>query len=98
MMKGYQLNTASGGKADIICFDEKTQSLLKMTLMCVRQDQVNNEIVPIRRHLVEEKKNFPNTFSFFVAPIVHEDARQMSEWCKHKEDVNILPYPWLTET
>ena len=90
--EGLPTNTASGGKADIVCFDRKNQSLVEVTLMCGRQDQVNNEIVPIRRHLIEERKQFPDTFSVFVAPIVHEDARQMAEWYKHKEDIDILPY------
>ena len=54
--EGLPTNTASGGKADIVCFDKEYQSLVEVTLMCGRQDQVNNEIVPIRRHLLEEKK------------------------------------------
>lgn len=90
--EGLPTNTASGGKADIVCFDKKTQSLVEVTLMCGRQDQVNNEIVPIRRHLIEEKRHFADTFSVFVAPRVHEDARQMAAWYKHRENLDILPY------
>ena len=90
--EGLPKNTAAGGKADIVCFDKDTQSLVEVTLMCGRQDQVNNEIVPIRRHLLEERKSFDNTFSVFVAPVVHEDTRQMAEWYKFKENLDILPY------
>jgi len=90
--EGLPTNTAAGGKADIVCFDNKYQSLVEVTLMCGRQDQVNNEIVPIRRHLLEERKNFENTFSVFVAPVIHEDAKQMAEWYKFKENLDILTY------
>ena len=90
--EGLPTNTASGGKADIVCFDKVYQSLVEVTLMCGRQDQVNNEIVPIRRHLLEEKKNQENTFSVFVAPTIHEDTKQIAEWYKFKEDLDIVPY------
>lgn len=90
--EGLPTNTASGGKADIICFDKDCQSLVEVTLMCGRQDQVNNEIVPIRRHLLEEKKNQEKTFSVFVAPKIHEDTKQMAEWYKFKEDLDIVTY------
>lgn len=90
--EGLPTNTASGGKADIVCLDKDYQSLVEVTLMCGRQDQVNNEIVPIRRRLVEEKKNHEKTFSVFVAPTIHEDTKQMAEWYKFKEDLDIATY------
>lgn len=90
--EGLPTNTASGGKADIVCFDKEYQSLVEVTLMCGRQDQVNNEIVPIRRHLLEEKKNNEKTFSVFVAPTIHEDTRQIAEWYKFKEELDIVTY------
>ena len=90
--EGLPTNTASGGKADIVCFDKEYQSLVEVTLMCGRQDQVNNEIVPIRRHLLEEKKNQEKTFSVFVAPTIHEDTKQIAEWYKFKEGLDIVTY------
>ena len=60
--------------------------------MCGRQDQVNNEIVPIRRHLLEEKKSYEKTFSVFVAPKIHEDTQEMAEWYKFKENLDIVTY------
>ena len=60
--------------------------------MCGRQDQVNNEIIPIRRHLLEEKKRKENTFSVFVAPVIHEDTKQIAEWYKFKENLDIAVY------
>ncbi len=90
--EGLPTNTASGGKADIVCFDKEYQSLVEVTLMCGRQDQVNNEIIPIRRHLLEEKKHQEKTFSIFVAPIIHEDTKQIADWYKFKEDLDIVTY------
>lgn len=90
--EGFPTSTAAGGKADILCRDAYCQALLEVTLMCGRQDQVNNEIVPIRRHLREEKKNMENTFSVFVAPAVHEDARECARWYKEKDLLDIMTY------
>jgi hypothetical protein len=90
--EGLPINTALGGKADIVCYDKVCQSLVEVTLMCGRQDQVNNEIVPIRRHLLEEKKNIDNTFSVFIAPVIHEDTKQIAEWYKYKDNLDIMTY------
>ena len=92
--EGLPTNTAAGGKADIVCFDKvrQCQSLVEVTLMCGRQDQVNNEIIPIRRHLKEEKNHFENTFSVFVAPVIHEDTKEAAEWYKYKENIDIITF------
>lgn len=90
--EGLPTSTAVGGKADIVCHDNKCQSLIEVTLMCGRNEQVNNEIVPIRRHLIEEKKVNENTFSVFVAPKIHEDALEMTEWYKYKDNIDIVAY------
>ncbi len=90
--EGLPTNTASGGKADIVCVDQEYQSLVEVTLMCGRQAQMNNEIIPIRRHLIEEKKNQEKTFSVFVAPTIHEDTKEIAEWYKFKEDLDIVTY------
>ena len=43
------------GCADIECYDSDCDSYFEVTLMCGRSDQVNNEIIPISRHLREAK-------------------------------------------
>lgn len=90
--EGLPTNTASGGKADIICIDKRYQSLIEVTLMCGRQEQVNNEIIPIRRHLLEAIKEFQNSFSVFVAPVIHEDTKESAKWYKFRENIDIIPY------
>ena len=88
--EGLPTNTASGGKADIICIDSEYESLVEVTLMCGRQDQVVNEILPIRRHLMEEKKTRENVFSLFIAPVIHEDAKEAAKWYNHSEQLDIV--------
>lgn len=88
--EGLPTFTAGGDTPDIICYDSDCDSLFEVTLMCGRQEQVNNEIVPIRRHLLEHKKNRQETFSVFVAPKVHEDAKEIAQWYKYKDEVDIV--------
>ena len=57
--------------------------------MCGRVEQVNNEIIPISRHLREAKqKRREEAFSVFVAPVVHPDTIE----AKHKYNADILPF------
>ena len=90
--EGLPTFTAGGDKPDIECYDEKCDTFFEVTLMCGRQDQVNNEIIPIRRHLLEHKKIRKESFSVLVAPVIHDDTRQSAEWYKHKENIDILTY------
>ena len=91
--EGLPTFTAAGGYADIECYDKDYDSYYEVTLMCGRSDQVNNEIIPISRHLKEAKKNRRiESFAVFVAPIIHEDTVQAAEWQKIKNDVDIIPY------
>src|SRR5574344_140912 len=88
--EGLPKFTAAGGIADIVCYDEKFESLFEVTLMQGRQDQIHNEIIPISRHLKQELKNFPNCFSVLVAPTIHEDTIKSAQWINYSDDVNIL--------
>lgn len=90
--EGLPTFTAGGGIADIECFDNKYNSYFEVTLMCGRQDQVNNEIVPIRRHLKEALQRNPLSFSVFVAPVVHEDTVEVANLYKIRENLDILTF------
>ena len=90
--EGLPTFTACGGIADIECFDSKYNSYFEVTLMCGRQDQVNNEIVPIRRHLKEALQRNPLSFSVFVAPVVHEDTVEVANLYKIRENLDILTF------
>ena len=90
--EGLPTYTAVGGLADIECFDSKYNSYFEVTLMCGRQDQVNNEIVPIRRHLKEALQRNPLSFSVFVVPIVHEDTVEVAKLYKIRENLDILTF------
>lgn len=89
--EGLPTFTASGGLADIECYDTDYDSYFEVTLMCGRSDQVNNEIIPISRHLKEAKDTRRNeSFSVFVAPVIHPDTKEAAEWQKMKNGVDIL--------
>ena len=89
--EGLPTFTASEGYADIECYDSDCDSYFEVTLMCGRSDQVNNEIIPISRHLREAKKNRrEESFSVFVAPTIHPDAIEAAEWQKKKYEVDII--------
>ena len=91
--EGLPTFTASGGYADIECYDSDCDSYFEVTLMCGRSDQVNNEIIPISRHLREaKKKRREESFSVFVAPTIHPDAVEAAEWQKKKYKVDILTF------
>lgn len=90
--EGLPIFTAGGGIADIECFDNKYNSYFEVTLMCGRQDQVNNEIVPIRRHLKEALQRNPLSFSVFIAPVVHEDTIEVANLYKIRENLDILTF------
>lgn len=91
--EGLPTFTASGGYADIECYDSDYDSYFEVTLMCGRADQVNNEIIPISRHLKEAKeKRRQASFSVLVAPIIHPDTKEAAEWQKMKNGVDILTY------
>lgn len=90
--EGLPTFTASGDCADIECYDSDYDSYFEVTLMCGRSDQVNNEIIPISRHLKKAKKQKrEKSFSVFVAPVIHPDTKEAAEWQKMKNGVDILP-------
>ena len=91
--EGLPTFTASGGYADIECYDTDCDSYFEVTLMCGRSDQVNNEIIPISRHLKEAKeKRRQESFSVLVSPVIHPDTKEAAEWQKMKSGVDILTY------
>lgn len=92
--EGLPTHTALGNVADIVCHDKASDSLVEVTLMCGRSDQINNEMLPITRHLSETKADSDkeNVFAVFIAPIVHSDVQQYVEWVKFKDKLDILPY------
>lgn len=89
--EGLPTCTATGGMADIVCRDRINVGLVEVTLMCGRQ-QVNNELLPISRHLADAKKEKENTVSIFVAPRIHDDVRRYISFIKFDEGLNIKAY------
>lgn len=90
--EGLPTSTAGGDIGDIICHEDEFDSDIEVSLMCGRSDQVNNEIVPIRRHLITMKKNNEKSFAIFIAPKIHEDTIQVAWLYKIKENLDILTF------
>ncbi|WP_312701874.1 AlwI family type II restriction endonuclease [Sedimentibacter sp.] len=89
--EGLPTSTALGGMADIVCYDVEYDSLVEVSLMNGRQ-QVNNEMLPITRHVKDAKENNENTFAVFVAPSIHDDVRRYTRWIKADEEIDIIAY------
>ena len=90
--EGLPTCTASGGMADIVCKNgSEIKSLVEVTLMMGRQ-QLNNEMIPISRHLAETKSEFPNAFSIFIAPGIHDDAKRYGRFIYNDENLLIKTY------
>lgn len=89
--EGLPTFTASGGIADIECFDKETQSLFEVTLM-TNKAQAVNEIPAITRHLQEKKNNY---ISIFIAPFIHADSIYMIGYSRERYKVEIFAYTIL---
>ena len=89
--EGFPRCTALWWMADIECFDWENNELTEVTLLCWRQ-QVCTEMIPIERHLVEAKRDNPNSYSIFIAPTIHPDARRYSEWIEHDRNLTIKTF------
>lgn len=91
--EGLPTFTASGGMADIECFDTDNNPLVEVTLMSART-QATNEMPAITRHLQEAKDKYPDklVFSMLVAPAIHTDTKYMAGFSKFQYNVDILTY------
>ena len=90
--EGLPKNHASGNMPDIICKDSLSDSLVEVSLICGR-GQVNNELIPITRHLKEykesNKQNTKKHFAIFIAPQIFEDSKVYVEFIDFKEKLKI---------
>lgn len=92
--EGLPVYTASGNKPDIIAMDTKAQSYIEVSLIRDRS-QSTLEMIPIARHLKELIKNSADIrekFSVFVAPNIHDDAKEYAEFAHFKDNINICCY------
>lgn len=92
--EGLPVYTASGNKPDIVAMDTKTQSYIEVSLIRDRS-QSTLEMIPIARHLKELIKNSTDIrekFSVFVAPNIHDDAKEYAEFAQFKHKIDICCY------
>lgn len=91
--EGIPIFTASGGVADIVAYDDTTESYIEVSLIRGR-NQVTNEMIPIERHLetyINNSNNSKVKFSVFVAPIIHRDTIRFAQFTKYNKNLDI-PY------
>lgn len=91
--EGLPTFTASGGLADIECFDKDCNPIVEVTLMTSKV-QGQNEIPGITRHLQERQIKYKNlkSFALFIAPVIHADAKYMIGYSKYQFNIDIIPY------
>lgn len=91
--EGLPTFTASGGLADIECFETDSNPLVEVTLMTART-QATNEMPAITRHLLEAIEKYPNkkVFSMLVAPAIHADTKYMANFSKYQYKIDVLTY------
>lgn len=91
---------ASGNMPDIVCVDCVSKSIIEVSLICGR-GQVNNELLPITRHLknlIESNQNQASQslyFALFIAPKIFEDSKVYVEFIKFKEGLEIRNFDIL---
>lgn len=90
--EGLPTFTASGGLADIECFDKDCNPIVEVTLMTSKAQAVN-EIPGITRHLQERQDKYKDTsiFALFIAPTIHADTQYMIEFSKYRNNIDIIP-------
>lgn len=91
--EGLPTFTASGGLADIECFDTDSNPLVEVTLMTART-QATNEMPAITRHLLEAIEKYPDkkVFSMLIAPSIHADTKYMANFSRYQYKVDVLTY------
>lgn len=89
---------ASGNMPDIICVDCVVKSIIEVSLICGR-GQVNNELLPITRHLkslIESSQDSQSLcFAIFIAPKIFEDSKRYVKFIKHDEGLDIRNFDIL---
>lgn len=91
--EGLPKHTAGGGEPDIVCQDINTIALIEVSLMLGRSDQINNEIIPIQRHLREYNNPLnKDKNAIFVSPKIHQDTDLACRYARLLDKINIFAY------
>lgn len=88
--EGLPTNFASGGQADIICKCSDFDTLFEVTLLNGVNQNIR-EMPSITRHLREYNTNEKKAFSVLVAPQIHNDTLEYSQFIKNKDNLDIIP-------
>jgi hypothetical protein len=88
--EGIPISFAQGGEADIICLSSNGNVLFEVTMLSGTQQNIR-EMPSITRHLREIISQSPKSFSVLVAPTIHSDTYEYSDFVKTKFQLIVIP-------
>jgi hypothetical protein len=88
--EGLPTSFAQGGEPDIVCEDEYGNVLYEVTLLTGTQQNIR-EMPAIARHLRVFIKEGSQSYSVMLAPTIHPDTLEYSEFIKIKDDIDVYP-------
>lgn len=89
--EGLPSSHAPGNLADIECYEDKSCTLLEVTLLN-GVAQVQREMPPISRHLEEKKLKNNNSITFFIAPKIHQDTLRWGDFVRTRDNLDIYSF------
>ena len=90
--EGLPTSTAGGNKGDIECYEQQCGVLVEVT-MAMGRTQTLMEVWPIKRHLIDFKKN-QKSQCIFVAPSIYSDSQDQIDYLAYnsKGEIKIRSY------
>lgn len=89
--EGLPTSHAPGNNPDIECYEDDRCILLEVTLI-TGTAQVPREMPPVTRHLKDKLRESKVSISVFIAPKIHRDVYEWTEFEKYKENLQIFPF------
>lgn len=90
--EGLPTSFAPGNNPDIVCHirGKKEKALFEVTMIYGTKQNII-ETMPIARHLKEIIEKHPNSFTVFIAPVIHVDTARFLRLLKIDEGLDIIP-------
>jgi hypothetical protein len=89
--EGLPSSHAPGNGADIECYENNDCTLLEVTLLN-GVAQVQREMPPISRHLIDKRTEQTGAITFFIAPTIHQDTVRWVEFIKVRDNLDIRSF------
>lgn len=89
--EGLPSSHAPGNGADIECYENDDCALLEVTLLN-GVAQVQREMPPISRHLIDKRTEHAGAITFFIAPTIHQDTVRWVDFIKVRDNLDIRSF------